>query len=141
LTVLRSIDRNPVRAGLVESGLGWPWSSAAPSRGGEPLLHAGLVPRPPAWLEHVNEPQTNAELEALRDCIHRWRPYGDWTGMERAAHHLGLEASLRSRRRPRKRTADPASLLHERSGQEQFTLSPYLVPYLVPLIWFPLPKL
>ena len=29
------------------------------------------------WLRHVNKPQTVAEVESLRQCIRRRRPYGD----------------------------------------------------------------
>src|SRR5579864_6452537 len=44
LTVLRYIERNPVRAGLVEQAQDWRWSSAAAGRGATPVLHAGPVP-------------------------------------------------------------------------------------------------
>jgi putative transposase len=72
--VLRYIERNPVRAGLVTRAQHWPWSSAAPARDGCPLLDAGPVPRPTWWLAHVNAAQTQAEQEALRECIRRRRP-------------------------------------------------------------------
>jgi putative transposase len=113
LTVLRYIERNPVRAGLIERAQDWPWSSAAPARGGAPLLDPGPVPRPAGWLEYVDAPQTEAEVEALRECIRRRRPYGDAAWVERAARQLGLEASLRPRGRPRKQAADqPSSFRH-----------------------------
>ena len=105
LTVLRYIERNPVRAGLVERAQDWRWSSATPTRPGAPSLDAGPVPRPGAWLEHVNVPQTEAEVEALRECIRRRRPYGDAAWSVQVARKLGLEASLRPRGRPRKRQA------------------------------------
>jgi putative transposase len=110
LTVLRYIERNPVRAGLVERAQDWPWSSAAPARGGEPSLDAGPVVRPTSWLEHVNAAQTEAEVEALRMCMRRRRPYGDSAWVERVAGLLGLGSSLRPRGRPRKRTAGVQSL-------------------------------
>src|SRR5256885_943331 len=55
LTVLRYIERNPVRAGLVSRAQDWPWSSAALAQGGGPTLDVGPVPRPAHWLEYVNE--------------------------------------------------------------------------------------
>src|SRR5262245_36763405 len=119
LTVLRYIERNPVRAGLVECAQDWRWSSAALIRGADPPpLDPGPVPRPAAWLEHVNAPQTEADLEAVRECIRRRRPYGDDAWVERAARQLGLEASLRPRGRPRKGVAVPPSPLGRRSDQE-----------------------
>jgi putative transposase len=60
LTVLRYIERNPVRAGLVGRAQDWRWSSATPAWVGMPMLDTGPVPRPPEWLEHVNTPQTEA---------------------------------------------------------------------------------
>src|SRR5208282_2942358 len=65
LTVLRYVERNPVRAGLVAAAQAWLWSSAAAPRGDEPILDPGPVPRPADWLAHVNEPQTEAEVERL----------------------------------------------------------------------------
>jgi putative transposase len=47
LTVLRYIERNPVRAGLVVRAQDWPWSSVAPDQAAGPALDAGPVPRPP----------------------------------------------------------------------------------------------
>jgi putative transposase len=105
LTVLRYIERNPVRAGLVGSGQAWLWSSAALLEADgrpRPVLDPGPVPRPADWLAHVNEPQTEAEVERLRECLRRGRPFGTPVWMRRAARRLGLEASLRPRGRPRK---------------------------------------
>ncbi|HEY7427488.1 MAG TPA: transposase [Gemmataceae bacterium] len=110
LTVLRYIERNPVRAGLVVHAQDWPWSSAAPAWGGSPPLDAGPVPRPSCWLKHVNAVQSEAEVAALRECIRRRRPYGDAPWAERVAGQLGLESSLRPRGRPRKKTDNQPSL-------------------------------
>jgi putative transposase len=102
LTVLRYIERNPVRAASVERADGWRWSSAAPRQVGMPVLNAGPVPRPEGWLDYVNTPQTEAEVESLRECIRRRRPFGAASWMEMTARRLGLEASLRPRGRPKK---------------------------------------
>ena len=73
--------------------------------------------RPPQWLEHVNQPQTEAEVEALRECLRRGRPFGDSGWMGETARRLGLEASLRPRGRPRKAPADQPALFGEDSGE------------------------
>jgi putative transposase len=117
LTVLRYVERNPVRAGLAARAQDWPWSSAAPPRFGSPSLDAGPVPRPLGWLEQVNTAQTEAEVEALRECVRRRRPYGDSAWAEQVAVQLGLEASLRPRGRPRKKTPEP--LLFGRIGDPE----------------------
>ena len=102
LTVHRYLERNPLRAGLVQRAQDWFWSSAFAQREGTPLLTAGPVRHAAGWLAYVNEPQTEAAVEALRACIRRRRPNVERTWMERTARRMGLEASLRPRGRPRK---------------------------------------
>jgi len=116
LTVLRYAERNPVRAGLVARARDWPCSSAAPRTPGAPVPDPGPAPRPANWLEYVNEPQSQAEVERLRECLRRGRPFGDLGWMAATAGRLGLEASLRPRGRPRKRVKGPASLFGQGQG-------------------------
>jgi len=105
LTVLRYVERNPIRAGLVERAEEWPWSSARWRRQGEsPPLYLQLEPvaRPPDWLDYVQQPLTLDELQAVRTSVNRGRPYGTLPWMQETAQALGLEPSLRPRGRPRK---------------------------------------
>ena len=44
----------------------------------------------------VDEPQTAAEVDALKQHIQRGRPFGDAQWMERTAQRLGLESTFRS---------------------------------------------
>jgi putative transposase len=114
LTVLRYVERNPLRAGLVERAEAWHWSSL-PVWLNPPLvpwLDPGPVPRHPAWLEYVQTPHTEAELSALRCSVERGRPYGSPTGVERTAERLGLESSLHPTGRP----TDPGSPPSEYGG-------------------------
>jgi putative transposase len=106
LSVLRYIERNPVRAGLVQRAEDWRWSSASRVAVGMPRLDASPVPRPEGWLQHVNEPQTEAEVARLRLSVQRGRPFGETPWMTEAAQRLGLEASLRPRGRRRKDRAE-----------------------------------
>jgi putative transposase len=111
-TVLRYVERNPVRAGLVPRAEDWQWSSLPvwlrPSL--LPWLDPGPVPRHPDWLEYVQTPHTEAELAALRRSVQRGAPYGSAAWTERTAQQLGLESSLHAPGRPRKqaRRADEA---------------------------------
>ena len=104
LTVLRYVERNPLRANLVARAEEWAWSSLAwrPSRKRPTMLADWPVPCPRNWVAHVNAVETEAELAALRRSIARGTPYGDekWAGL--IAKRLGLESSLRPRGRPRK---------------------------------------
>jgi putative transposase len=106
LSALRYVERNPVRAKSipVRKAERWPWSSiGTPPAGIEiPELHPGPVPRGPEWIEWVNQPQSEAELKALRECIARGRPHGSARWVRTTATRLGLESSLRPRGRPRK---------------------------------------
>ena len=105
LTVLRYVERNPVRARLVRKVQRWPWSSAgAPPQGVEvPKLHSGPVPRGEDWLDWVNQPLTEAEVAAMRHSVDRGTPYGTERWQKMTAKRLGLESSIRPRGRPRKR--------------------------------------
>ena len=103
LTVLRYVERNPVRANLVERAEHWAWSSA-PLWAGMELpyyLQVGPVRYEGSWLAWVNRPQTDAEEAALRKCIVRGTPFGGSLWQRRTAGRLGLESSLRPRGRPR----------------------------------------
>jgi len=104
LTVLRYIERNPLRAGLVARAEDWLWSSLrgrGAAEGGVPM-DASPVPLPPPWARWVNEPMTDAEVESLRRSVNRGMPFGTEGWTRRMAERLGLEASLRPRGRPPK---------------------------------------
>ncbi len=106
LTVLRYVERNPARAWLVGHAEDWPWSSLGTADAAAlhpaPALHPGPVPRPANWRHWVNEADDPGQLVALRNSVNRGAPWGGPTWAERTAAHLGLEASLRPRGRPRK---------------------------------------
>jgi putative transposase len=61
LTVLRYVERNPVRAGLADRAQDWPWSSAGWVGG--VVLHPGPTARPADWLDWVNRPITQGEAK------------------------------------------------------------------------------
>jgi len=50
------------------------------------------------WVAFVNEPQTEPELAALRNCV---TPYGDEKWIADTSAQLGLESTLRPRGRPK----------------------------------------
>lgn len=104
LTVLRYVERNPLRAGLVERAQDWPWSSLRWwSRGHSPaFLHPGPVDRGRRWVADVNRPMTESELAAIRTSVNRGAPLGSHVWQRRTALRLGLESSLHPRGRPRK---------------------------------------
>lgn len=102
--VVRYVERNALRAGLVQRAEDWKWGSlhqhAWAARG--PLLAEWPLPEPSDWIEQVNLPQTEAELEAIRRSVRRGSPYGNTAWTELAAEQLGLQSTLHRRGRPNK---------------------------------------
>jgi len=110
LSVLRYVERNPVRAGLVTRAAWWRWSSLHQRRA---VAGEGLPPLtdPPGglpgdWERLVNRPHSERELAALRRCIRRGRPFGGEVWVRRFAAEFGLDSTLRPRGRPRKQQKD-----------------------------------
>ena len=104
LTVCRYVERNALRAGLVVRAEAWQPSSlwqrcssfyAIP-------LHEWPILRPPDWVNLVNQPQTEAELEAIRKAVQKGRPLGNEDWQNEIAAQLGLGSTLHPRGRPRK---------------------------------------
>ncbi len=106
LTVCRYVERNALRAGLVQRAEDWRWSSLwrwLQAVEPEPaLLSPWPIPRLPHWVAKVNQPLTDSELAAVRRCVQRGTPFGDpvWRGA--TVDRLGLASTLRPRGRPRR---------------------------------------
>ncbi len=110
LKVARYIERNPLRASLVERAENWRWGSlwrdttgtAEQNRILSPWPEA-VGPRPTDWLEIVHQPQTDSELEAVRLSLRRSRPFGDAEWQKVVIAKYGQESTLRPPGRPRKK--------------------------------------
>lgn len=103
-TLARYIVRNPRRANLVTSAEAWPWSSLQARTNQTQwasLLSDGPLRLPSNWIEYVNQPQTDAELAAIRRHIARGQPFGEQQWSEQVAKQLGIEELLRRPGRPR----------------------------------------
>jgi len=100
LTVCRYVERNPVRAGLVELAEQWCWSSAG-TRGSVPL-HEWPLERPAEWPHWVNADELAEQIEAVRRSVIKGQPYGSEPWMERMVAQWNLGATLRGRGRPKK---------------------------------------
>jgi putative transposase len=108
--VVRYVERNALRANLVSRAEEWRWSSLARRNRSDDLslLNRAIcnewpLPRPNDWLALVNEPQTEAELNALRKCVNRGCPFGGAAWANAIAQELGLNSTLRKRGRPKKK--------------------------------------
>ena len=107
VTVLRYVERNALRAGLVRRAEDWEWSSLwrwrhPKAAEDKPPLIPWPVDRPGDWLAQVNLALSADELGALRTSVNRGRPLGDSIWQARVAKRLGLESTFRPAGRPRK---------------------------------------
>ena len=106
--LVRYVERNPLRAGLVRDAAAWRWSSLWIRESGSAEERRWLSPwpvsRPRDWPAIVNQPQSEAELEAIRRSIARGAPLGEPDWVRQTAERLGLQSSLRPRGRPKKHT-------------------------------------
>ena len=104
LNVIRYVERNALRAHLVDKEQDWRccslWRRVHGDR--ESLLGHWPFDRPAEWVEWVNAAQTEAEIEALRRCVNRGTPYSSENWKTQIAAALGLQYTLQPRGRPRK---------------------------------------
>ena len=76
LIVLRYIERNPLRAGLVARAEDWLWSSLRAWGTPGTFLDPGPVPRPADWVSWVNAAMTEADVKRIRHSVTRGTPFG-----------------------------------------------------------------
>jgi putative transposase len=104
LAVLRYVERNALSAHMVTRAEHWHWGSLHwRALRVPPFTLAELpVPLPSYWPEFVNQPITSAELQEIRECVNRQRPFGAKGWVEASALELGTRCSLAPRGRPRR---------------------------------------
>lgn len=105
-SAVRYVERNPVKAGMVEHAEDYPWSSAA--------FHLGLKQdrlirshtqwgRPVEdWHKVLAEPEEEQMLQMIRSRTHCGLPCGDNEFISKLAEAIGHPLVLRQRGRPRK---------------------------------------
>ena len=105
LTVARYVERNALRAKLVDRAEKWRWSSLWRREQKDPkqseFLSDWPMERPRQWVQWINQTEREAELEDLRCCAQRGKPFGGEVWVVRMAKRLGLESTMRPRGRPR----------------------------------------
>jgi putative transposase len=101
----------------------WRWGSLWRRQRGDAeaqsMLHAWPVALPANWVEWVNAPHTEAELQAVRRSVQRGSPFGSEAWCKRTAQRLGLQSSLRPRGRPRKKPDEGSPTLFSLQGWPQ----------------------
>jgi putative transposase len=113
LTVVRYVESNPLRAGMVTDLIRHPWSSYAFHALGraDPLLRelpgwdilrSSATARQRRWRTWLHTPLSQRELAALRRSVTSGRPFGSEAWVGEIAARLGLPLATRPRGRPRK---------------------------------------
>jgi putative transposase len=105
LSVLRYIESNPLRAGLVGSSMFWRWSSLAIRQGVRKdglNLADGPVALPDNWLGLVDLHPGESDLKKIERCLGRGCPFGDEAWAVQTAGQMELTSALKPRGRPKR---------------------------------------
>lgn len=107
LTVVRYVERNPLRANLVTRAEEWRWSSLGQWLTNERRIPLGDWPvgRPDNWIDRVNAPENLAEVQAIRRSSQTGQPYGHPAWQSEIRLRLGLPTP-RKPGRPMRATED-----------------------------------
>ena len=106
----RSVERNTLRANLLERAEQWRWSSLYRRRMPKAVDKSWLadwpLERPRRWLSLVDGVETEAELADLRRSVKGGCPFGEKTWSDEMVRRLGLQTTVRSHGRPKKQRKD-----------------------------------
>jgi len=92
---LRYIEANALRAGVVSRAEDWRWSSLYERVNRRLMIDDGPLALPSDWARIVNQVQQPQEVDAIRACLGKGRPYGADTWMVRTAAAQALDQTLR----------------------------------------------
>jgi putative transposase len=105
-TVMRYVELNPVRAGMVKGATDYPCSSArAHVKGGKDIV-LDEAPLLPGWGEILKQELSSHELCAIRRSCSSGRPLGDETFVGMIEKMLGISWTLKKRGPKSKRQLD-----------------------------------
>lgn len=107
-TVIRYVERNPLRAKLVKKAENWYFCSLArrlsPHTSKHKLLSDWPIPVPRDYLSFVNTPISESEQESIRYCVNRGKPFGSDSWNDTIINKYGLQSTIRKRGRQIKGT-------------------------------------
>ena len=108
LQLARYVERNPLRANLVQKAEDWQWSSVWRREFGteveKQLLDEWPYTIPKNYLNIINEPQSEDELDSIRRALKRGSPFGKGVWQDEMVVTHGLESTIRPLGRPKKGT-------------------------------------
>ena len=105
LTVLKYIERNPVRAKLVKAAEQWKWGSTyrrSISHSKESkLITPSPVPLPRNYIKWINEAEQSESLAAIRKSISKGIPYGSDVWRDVMIERYNLKQAMHEPGRPK----------------------------------------
>lgn len=108
IQLCRYIERNPLRAGLVQRVQDWRWSSLwrrlYGSEKQKRLLDLWPIPEKEDYLNLINQTEADAVIIDIRESIQRGKPFGEGSWIGKIVKFLGLESTIKPRGRPKKGT-------------------------------------
>ncbi|NCS31871.1 hypothetical protein CO026_00655 [Candidatus Kaiserbacteria bacterium CG_4_9_14_0_2_um_filter_41_32] len=106
LTVIRYVERNPLRAKLVNDVCEWKYSSlyrrVYGSEKQKKLLTKAGTTLPKDYISFMQIPLTPAELESARNSVNKGVPYGKEEWRDTMVDRFKLQATMRGKGRPKK---------------------------------------
>ena len=104
LTLIKYVERNPVRAKLARACDKWRWGSAWRRIHGEnvqkQLLDPPPTPLPQDYLVWINTPDKEDDLHTIRNSVTKGTPYGRDRWVDRMVKKYHLESTTRNPGRP-----------------------------------------
>lgn len=105
LTVVRYVERNPLRANLVKKAENWGFSSLLKILSKKSkMLSEWPIEKPINYLSFVNTPTNEEEECAIRYSINKGKPFGSKEWTNKIIEKYKLNATERGRGRPKKGT-------------------------------------
>lgn len=104
ITLMRYVEANPERAGLVNTSKEWYWSSHRETLGKRlrTVIDELPIELPKAWESCVHMMLTESDLQRIRESVNRQSPYGTPVWVTTLCRELGIESTIRPRGRPKK---------------------------------------
>ncbi len=105
LSVMRYVERNPLRAHLVKYVENWKYSSLYRRLKGTPkqkkILTDPEIILPRDYRKFIQEPISEDEINMIRNSISKNTPYGNSLWKDRMVDRFKLQATVRERGRPK----------------------------------------
>jgi putative transposase len=102
LTLVKYVERNPVRAKLTNVCEEWRWGSVQQRANSDmQILSEPPIPLPEQYLEWSNTSEREETLNTIRSSVNKGAPYGRGKWVDVMVKEYNLEATMRGGGRPR----------------------------------------